>query len=113
MKTMVTLTVILLLAGAGCAAKKVETQGMRVQYSFEKPEGTCKKIGDVVGTQGNWLTGGYTSNKNLLEGSINDMRNQAGAMGGTHIWIHQQHLNTGMGSNTVNSTVMGTVYKCE
>lgn len=60
---------------SGCAAHKITPQGQAVNISYERPEGKCEKLGDIVGSQGNWFTGGYTSNKNLIEGSMNDMRN--------------------------------------
>lgn len=103
---------IMIFGVVGCAAKQLDVRGSQVQVVYEKPEGNCRKIGDVVGSQGNWLTGGYTSNKNLAQGALNDMRNQAGQMNGSHVWIHQQEMNT-TGLSTTNSIVMGTVYKCE
>ena len=111
-RILVVLAVTCLGMIAACAAKRLEPQGGTVQIVYEKPEGNCRRMYDVVGSQGNWFTGAHTSNKNLAEGAMNDLRNQAGAMGGTHVWIHQQAMNTS-GYSTTNSLVMGTVYKCD
>ncbi len=112
-KASIFFVILFVLAMAGCAAHKITPQGQAVDIDYEKPDGDCDELGDVIGSQGNWFTGGYTSNKNLIEGSTNDMRNQAATMGGTDIWLHQQNTNTGAYSNTVNAIAIGTVYRCK
>lgn len=102
-----------LLLLTGCAAKSVDTAGLKVKTTREKPTGNCAELGDVTGAQGNWFTGPYTPNKNLYEGAVNDLRNQAGKMGGTHVWIHENKMLTGHQADTVNALVIGTVYRCE
>lgn len=97
----------------GCSAKNLTPSGQMVRVVREKPQGDCRELGDVVGSQGNWVTGGYTSNKNLVEGSMNDMRNQAAGMGATHIWVHQVGTNTGMSGYTENSLSIGTAFRCQ
>lgn len=104
---------LLFLLIPGCAAKQVTAAGSRVKIVHEKPQGDCREVGEVTGTQGNWVSGGYTSNKNLVEGARNDMKNEAAKMGGTHVWLQNLNTNTGMYSNTVNALAIGVVYQCK
>lgn len=41
-------------------------------------------LGEVAGSQGNWITGAYTSDKNLLVGARNDLRNETFELDGTY-----------------------------
>ena len=63
----------------GCAAISLTPGAEKVEIAQEAPK-NCKRLGDVIGTQGSWFTGDYTSNKNLMAGARNDLRNQ------THKW---------------------------
>lgn len=59
------------------------------------------------------MMSGYTSNKNLVEGTRNDMKNEAAKMGGTHVWIKSLDTKTGAYSETVNALAIGVVYQCK
>ncbi|SHN66929.1 DUF4156 domain-containing protein [Desulfovibrio litoralis] len=98
---------------AGCAAKTVSPDGLKVKIVYEKPQGDCTELGEVVGTQGNWFTGGMTPNKQLVEGARNDMRNEAGKMGATHVWLRDLSAHTGAYSETVNALGIGVAYRCQ
>ena len=85
-----------------------------VELVTEKPAGNCKPIGDAVGSQGNWFTGDYTSNKNLLVGARNDLRNKAAKMGGNYVWVQDSsNTNAWRSKGTSNTTVLGVVYRCD
>lgn len=105
------LSVVLL---AGCSAISTTPQGRSIELLTEKPTGNCQPLGDAVGSQGNWLTGDYTSNKNLLVGARNDLRNKAAKMGGNYVWVQNSANTNAWGSSgTTNTTVLGVVYRCE
>lgn len=105
------LSVLLLV---GCSATSTTREGQAVELVTVKPSGNCKSLGDVVGSQGNWITGDYTSNKNLLIGARNDLRNQAAEMGGNFVWVQDSNNTNAWGSTgTTNTTVLGVVYRCE
>lgn len=77
-------------------------------------------MGQVVGNQGNFFTGGWTSNSNLEEGSMNDLRNKAAGMGANYIQIVTNRAgNTGSwdrhgGSmQQTNVTSLGNAYSCK
>jgi hypothetical protein len=99
---------------AGCSAISTTPEGKSVELVTQNPPGNCKPLGDVVGSQGNWFTGDYTSNKNLLVGARNDLRNKAAEMGGNYVWVQDSNNTNAWGSlGTTNTTVLGVVYRCE
>jgi hypothetical protein len=108
-----TAALAVLLLG-GCSAISTTQEGKSVELVTVKPPGKCKSLGDIVGSQGNWITGDYTSNKNLLIGARNDLRNQAAEMGGNYVWVQDSNNTNAWGSTgTTNTTVLGVVYRCE
>jgi hypothetical protein len=113
-KSNVALPVVLSALLFGCSAVPTTPGGKTVELVTEKPAGNCKPLGDAVGSQGNWFTGDYTSNKNLLIGARNDLRNKAAKMGGNYVWVQDSSNTNAWGSKgTSNTTVLGVVYRCE
>lgn len=114
-KTMVVLASLYL---AGCSATKLSSKGTTVIVTTEhKIPAKCKYVGQVVGNQGNFFTGAYTSNKNMAEGSMNDLRNQAGEMGANYVQLlTNQASGTGGGFDSsyqqTNVTNVGNAYVC-
>ncbi|OGT07869.1 MAG: hypothetical protein A2X78_04160 [Gammaproteobacteria bacterium GWE2_37_16] len=71
---------------AGCAANELAPGGEKVLVSKYKPESKkCKFKGQVTGDQGNFFTGGFTSNKNMEVGALNSIRSQAAALGANYV----------------------------
>jgi hypothetical protein len=125
MKKIIASSLGLLLVG--CAAIPMEPGSAKVIASPNKPPKSCKYVGQVVGNQGNFFTGGFTSNKNLEEGAMNDLRNKATKMGANYIQIVTNRagvtgsMNGGFGadggymsgsSEQTNVTNLGNAYKC-
>lgn len=90
------------------------------------PKG-CKYVGQVVGNQGNFFTGGFTSNRNLEEGAMNDLKNRAHKLGANYIQLvvnragvtgsvsGSSYNNSGFvsgGSEQTNVTNVGNAYIC-
>ncbi|WP_253248803.1 DUF4156 domain-containing protein, partial [Klebsiella pneumoniae] len=74
---------------------------------------------NVTGSQGNFFTGGWTSNSNLETGARNDLKNKAWKMGGNVVVLLTQRAGQtgsvyhGTGSSQqTNVTLSGTVYRC-
>ena len=108
---------LLVLIG-GCAAIELSPEANQIEVVSEKPK-NCKYLGQVKGNQGNFFTGGWTSNANLEEGAMNDMRNKAVKLGADTIYILTNRAGqTGSssqygGSSSQTSTVLiGNAYKC-
>lgn len=67
---------------SGCAATPAKSGAERVRLTNVEPGKECTFIGDVIGNQGNFFTGAWTSNENLETGARNDIKNKAAAIGG-------------------------------
>jgi hypothetical protein len=109
---LVVFTAIILLPA--CSAIQTTSEGALVELVNDKPQGNCRALGEVVGSQGNFITGNYTSNKNLMIGARNDLRNQAASMGGN--LVHVQNVSNASANGawgTSNTTVVGMVYNCQ
>ena len=98
----------------GCAATATLPGAQNVEIVIEAPDrGKCRFIAEVVGSQGNWLTGDITSNKNLVVGARNDLRNEAHKLGGNVVYIQDMKNTNAQGSRgTTNTTAIGKAYAC-
>jgi hypothetical protein len=99
---------------SGCAATSVDSDAKKVEIVSQEPDSSkCKFLGEVSGTQGNWITGDYTSNKNLLLGARNDLRNETHDLGGNIVFIQDMKNASASGSKgTTNTTAVGKAYRC-
>ena len=97
---------------AGCAAKPLIPDAAKIKLSDVKPsEVYCKFAGEVVGGQGNWWTDDITSTKNIVQGSRNDLRNQAYALGANYVHIQQSAMPVDyVGGKTM--AIVGNAYQC-
>ena len=92
MKQFLLLSAVLGLAA--CAAKPLDPGAERVMLSNSEPSDHCDFLGEVIGGQGNWWTDDITSTKALVEGSRNDIKNKAHAMGANFVHIQQAEQDT-------------------
>jgi uncharacterized protein YbjQ (UPF0145 family) len=72
---------------AGCAATALNPGAERVMVTHMPPRNDCKFVATLVGQQGDAIAGKFTSNRDLAEGAINDMKNQAQAAGANYVLI--------------------------
>ena len=114
MRYLVTSLAIIILSG--CSAVSVNSDSSAVRVTNMEPGKECKFLGDATGSQGNFLTGAFTSNADLETGARNDLKNKAAKMGGNVVSIITQRAGqTGSGygsSQQTNVVVTGNVYKC-
>lgn len=103
----------------GCSSIEVDPAANNVIVSPNAPSKKCQYIGQFTGNQGNMFTGGWTSNKNLEQGAMNDLRNQAAKAGANYVQLITSRAgDTGAGGlNTsgyqqTNVTNLGNAYKC-
>lgn len=107
----------------GCASIKLDPQAQRIVVSPNKPPQGCKYLGQVVGNQGNFFTGNWTSNRNLEEGAMNSLKNEAGKMGANYVQlitnragvtgsVHGSDGYISGGSAQTNVTDLGNAYAC-
>lgn len=78
---------LLLAALGGCSSIPMEPGAAKVIATPNAPPKSCKFLGQVVGNQGNFFTGDFTSNRNLEEGAMNDMKNKAVKLGANYVQL--------------------------
>ena len=102
------------LAMTGCSAIQILPEAQGVEIVNEAPDASkCKFLGEIVGSQGNWFTGDITSNKNLVVGARNELRNETYQLGGNLVYIQDMKNTNAYGSmGTTNTTAIGKAYDC-
>jgi hypothetical protein len=105
---------------AGCTATALHPGAGRVLVTRQPVPQGCEYLGTVIGEQGGSATGGLTSNKNLAQGAMNDMKNKAHAMGANYVVLEDTRAgNTISGSHgsisggQTDVTNIGNAYRCE
>lgn len=117
--TMMTVVVII----SSCSSIPLAPQAKRVIVSPNKPSKKCKYLSQVVGNQGNFFTGAWTPNKNLEEGAMNDLKNQASKKGANYVQLVTNRAGTTGSFNSLldnyngsiqqtNVTNLGNAYTC-
>ena len=103
----------------GCAATTLQPGADRVMVTHMPPADSCQYLGSVVGEQGGALSGKYTSNRNLAQGSWNDLKNKAYAMGANYVVLEDTQAGNTMtadryGASSVQTDVthVGNAFKC-
>lgn len=122
MKKLITLSIAASLL-SGCASIPLDPQAARIIATPNPAPQGCKYLGQVIGNQGNFVTGSYTSNRNLEEGAMHDLKNKASKLGANYIQLITNRAgNTGSvyggegyfsgGSAQTNVTNVGNAYIC-
>lgn len=101
------ITAIPLAILASCSSNTIIEEANTIEIVYEKPDpAICKYISEIVGSQGNWLTGEFTSDKSLVQGARNELRNETFKLGGNLVYVQDA-------SNTFfNNTAIGKAYLC-
>ncbi|CEG58556.1 DUF4156 domain-containing protein [Legionella fallonii] len=113
---------------SGCASIPLDPQAARIVATPNPAPKGCKYLGQVVGNQGNFFTGSYTSNRNLEEGAMHDLKNKASQLGANYIQLitNRAGVTGSMGgsfdrhggfisgsSEQTNVTNLGNAYRCD
>lgn len=100
---------------SGCAAKPIIEGAEKVDLTTERPDRVhCDYLGEVVGSQGNWVTGDFTSNEDLIIEARNELKNKAFKLGANVVYVEGMANTNAWGSlGTTNSTAIGKAFKCE
>lgn len=111
--------VLLVSSLSGCAATALNPAAARVLVSRQPAPAGCQYLGTVVGEQGGSATGGLTSNRNLALGAMNDMKNEAHALGANYVVLEDSKAgNTisgsqnGVSGGQTDVTNIGNAYFC-
>ena len=99
----------LLLLLSSCSHIPLEDSAASVKVYYSLVEKTnCDYIGDVIGSDGSFITFLFMSNRHLTQGALNDIRNHARAMGGDTVFILREQL-----LYSTTTTFVGSVYTCD
>lgn len=109
------LSSFVILLTSGCSAKALNPEAASVIITNKfPPQDACIAKGDVIGSQGNWATGDFTSNKNLLLGARNDIKNQAYTREANVVVMQTSQDHQAWGSlGTTAYTMIGQAFKCD
>lgn len=110
------LTFALAFLAVACAPiQPASPAASSVRITSQEPGAHCQFLGDVTGSQGDFLRGSVTSNADLETGARNDLKNKAAAMGGNVVYL-LMHRAGQTGSKDrleqTNVTLSGNVYHC-
>lgn len=99
---------------AGCSSSKtLSSAGEGVTFTDKQPATHCQLLGNVTGSQSNWLSGAGGGESSSLRGAANDLRNRAAAMGGNVIYGVTSPTQTIWSSFApLDSEMTGQVYQC-
>jgi hypothetical protein len=101
---------------AACAAKPASPGAEKLYVSNQRPPKGCVFVGEVQGSQGNFWTAEFTSDRNILSGARNEMRNQALSLGANYVMVEIQSNshNTARPSlgGTYASVIIGNAFAC-
>lgn len=86
-------------------------EAQSVAATTSRPQGKCTALASLTG-KGGGASGGYVSNESLIEYAVNDLRNQAAAMGATHV-VYSTPSMGGVSGTTTSAMVMGEALRCE
>ncbi|MDR9826011.1 DUF4156 domain-containing protein [Vibrio sp. FNV 38] len=95
---------------SGCAEPWTNIEGqakaieIRIDTNFDPQE--CQWLGDITGSEGHWYSYIFFPNDIMIRGAINDLRNNAQAIGANTVFmISPQDFRTSF-------TVLGIAYQC-
>jgi hypothetical protein len=85
-----------------------------VQLIYQRPSAeTCQFIGQTSASDGGMVSGDFMTDAKIHEGTANQMKNKAFAMGGNLVFIQQQFdKNKRLTATKTNQTMIGFVYYC-
>lgn len=98
---------------AGCSTShKLTAAGQQIKFTEIKPATECQLLGEVTGSQSNWLSGNGGESSSMRD-AANDLRNKAAAMDGNLIYGASSPGQNLLSSFVpLDSKMVGQVYKC-
>jgi hypothetical protein len=99
-----------------CASKPTYPGAERIFVSQQEPPPDCRFVGEVQGSQGNFWTAEFTSDRNILTGARNEMRNQALVLGANYVMVETESHSDNTADHSLGGTyasvIIGNAYAC-
>ena len=74
----------------------------------------CVFLKEVSGSQGNWVTGDFTSNEDLMVGARNTLKNNTYKLGGNVVHVHEvSNASAWKATGNTATAITGGAYSCE
>lgn len=103
----------------GCSATQLRPGAESIVVSRHPAPRGCKFRGTVQGEQGGAFDGPFTSNKNLAQGAVKDMKNNARDVGANYVVIEDTHAgetisggDDSISGHQTDVTHIGNAYAC-
>ncbi|MEM9533123.1 MAG: DUF4156 domain-containing protein [Pseudomonadota bacterium] len=100
----------------GCSAIEPQSGAGTIVVSRQPAEPHCRLLGEVIGNQGNFVTAVFTSDRALMEGARNDLRNKAAALGANYVVIESENYSE-TSEDSIGGThaavLVGNAYHCQ
>lgn len=100
---------IAFVALSGCVGQPIQVEAAQINLISSAPD-NCELLGEVYGTQGNLVTGLFTTDEELISGAKNDVRNQALKLGANT--LHITRTNPPRTHSLDFYSFYGNAYKC-
>lgn len=101
------------LALSSCTAKRLEPGASAIFVSTVPPPTACAYLGEITGSQGGLWTAPLTPDDNMVEGSRNDLKNQAARLGANRVHLQQATVTNQQGTSGGHTSIqVGNAYKC-
>ncbi|MGY0614036.1 DUF4156 domain-containing protein [Vibrio sp. FJH11] len=108
MRHMIVVSTMVALFGCSTTPIDPHTKSQQVELRIDSQfdPAQCQYLGDVTGSEGHWYSYLFYSNDDMIEGAINDLKNNAMAINADTVFmISPQYFVTSF-------TVLGTAYRC-
>jgi hypothetical protein len=114
------ITILTLGTLTACASIPLKQEATLVRLTHVEPSTEeCQFLGDITGSQGDFIQGSFTSNEDLETGARHDLKNKAYEMGGNVVYLLTQRAGQSGGfdeyggsTEQTNVTLSGNVYRC-
>ncbi len=107
-------TCFIMLFWVGCSAVKIKPGAEKIRLTNTEPK-KCKFLGEISGSQGNAISGDWTSNSNLELGARNELKNKAFELGGNVVQLltsSSGQTSGRYGGSTSSHSLLGNAYNC-
>ena len=101
---------------SGCASKPISSGAEKIFVSRRAPPQDCRFLGEVQGNQGNFWTAQFTSDRDILTGARNEVRNQALSLGANYVVVETESNSPNTANDALGGTfatvIVGNAYLC-
>ncbi|ARD20948.1 MULTISPECIES: DUF4156 domain-containing protein [Shewanella] len=84
------LLLVMIIGLTGCiTTPNPQTEAIAILWSEQGDMDVCELKGTLVGSQGHWYDYLFISNKDLTQGALNQLRNEAITLGANTVYLYK------------------------